>query len=140
MSKKRFSEKKLRQRREVLVARYEDCRKLIQSDVRTIMEQGSFTKPCTSDDFEDPGTELTASIATRRRSSCHLLLEAIHRIDAGSYGLCEDCANDIPDRRLELNPEVTTCILCQEARECFSSEPANPVESIHRNLKEATAS
>ena len=38
---------------------------------------------------------------------------AIARLDAGSYGVCASCGNDIAPRRLEVLPYATLCIVCQ---------------------------
>lgn len=32
-------------------------------------------------------------------------------------GFCNDCGNDIPDDRLEENPDAVTCYTCQDIRE-----------------------
>lgn len=32
-------------------------------------------------------------------------------------GFCNDCGNDIPDDRLEANPDAVTCYTCQDIRE-----------------------
>jgi RNA polymerase-binding transcription factor DksA len=37
------------------------------------------------------------------------VIEAIERLDAGSYGRCAVCGRDIDDERLEARPEVATC-------------------------------
>jgi RNA polymerase-binding transcription factor len=40
--------------------------------------------------------------------------EAIHRIDQGTYGVCMDCENEIPDVRLDAVPWTRVCIDCKE--------------------------
>lgn len=40
--------------------------------------------------------------------------EALDRIEAGSYGVCESCDRAIPVARLEALPYVTRCVECQE--------------------------
>lgn len=39
---------------------------------------------------------------------------ALERIDAGTYGVCSNCNNEIPEARLEANPAATECIDCSE--------------------------
>lgn len=43
--------------------------------------------------------------------------DALKRIDAGSYGLCEECEALIPPARLEVLPHARFCIACQSKRE-----------------------
>lgn len=39
---------------------------------------------------------------------------AMERIDRGTYGVCDNCDNEIPEARLEANPAATICIDCSE--------------------------
>ena len=39
---------------------------------------------------------------------------ALARIDAGTYGTCVDCGQQIPDARLEVRPEAARCVADQE--------------------------
>lgn len=36
--------------------------------------------------------------------------EALERMDAGTYGVCEECGEEIPQDRLEANPAARTCV------------------------------
>jgi len=61
----------------------------------------------------------------RQRKLISKLEEAIARIDAGTYGICEECGCDIGEERLIARPVTTMCIACkteQEHREKISSE------------------
>jgi DnaK suppressor protein len=42
---------------------------------------------------------------------------ALDRVAAGRYGLCEDCHQPIPPKRLEVRPTATLCVSCQAQRE-----------------------
>jgi RNA polymerase-binding transcription factor DksA len=41
--------------------------------------------------------------------------EALHRIDAGTYGRCEECGQEIPRERLDALPYARFCTKCAEA-------------------------
>ena len=45
------------------------------------------------------------------------VLQALARIDDGSYGSCTDCGTQLPDERLEARPEAARCIACQSTME-----------------------
>ncbi len=45
------------------------------------------------------------------------IYSALGRIAAGTFGICEDCQERIPQRRLRANPSATLCVECQETRE-----------------------
>jgi len=42
---------------------------------------------------------------------------ALKKIAKGTYGLCEECRNPIPPRRLNVLPYATYCVRCQETIE-----------------------
>lgn len=48
----------------------------------------------------------------RREQELHRIDLALARLDAGEYGLCVRCGEEIPARRLELDPAAPTCIGC----------------------------
>jgi DnaK suppressor protein len=43
--------------------------------------------------------------------------EALSRLDQGTYGSCVDCAQQLPDARLEARPEAARCVDCQQRAE-----------------------
>jgi len=56
--------------------------------------------------------------ATRRREqSLRDISVALSKIDAGDYGFCEECGEEIAEKRLEINPAVDYCIECSSKRE-----------------------
>jgi DnaK suppressor protein len=52
--------------------------------------------------------------------------EAIKRIDDKSYGVCVDCEEDIPEKRLLANPYFLTCVSCAEERETCLKQRKRP--------------
>jgi RNA polymerase-binding transcription factor DksA len=40
----------------------------------------------------------------------NLVIAALGRIDAGTYGICEACGEPIEKERLSANPAATTCV------------------------------
>lgn len=51
---------------------------------------------------------------------------ALERINAGGYGLCEDCGIDIPYARLQAYPAARRCIEHQEQHEKQYAEEGRP--------------
>jgi RNA polymerase-binding protein DksA len=39
------------------------------------------------------------------------------RLDAGTYGICDDCSRPISPERLQAIPYATLCVTCQSKRE-----------------------
>jgi DnaK suppressor protein len=43
------------------------------------------------------------------------IVDAIARIEDGTYGRCQNCGAEIPDERLEAVPTTTLCVACKQA-------------------------
>lgn len=56
-------------------------------------------------------------IGQRERNLARQILAALSRIDDGSYGVCQECDEQIPLKRLEIQPTSTLCVRCQQERE-----------------------
>ncbi len=55
---------------------------------------------------------MTRNLREREEMKLGGLLQALRRIEEGTYGLCTECGTSIPLDRLEVFPEVATCIDC----------------------------
>jgi DnaK suppressor protein len=54
--------------------------------------------------------------AARMNGRLNQVLEALERIENGSYGICVRCRGPIPFDRLEVIPETASCIRCGTAQ------------------------
>lgn len=45
------------------------------------------------------------------------IVAALERLDAGEYGMCAECGEAIAPARLQVLPEVQTCVRCQDRLE-----------------------
>jgi DnaK suppressor protein len=41
----------------------------------------------------------------------------LDRLDQGTFGICEECGEDISDERLKARPVTTLCINCKKTQE-----------------------
>lgn len=60
---------------------------------------------------------ISSQLSTRDSQKLHQIDKAIKKIDDNTFGICEDCEELISDKRLEVNPYFSTCIMCAEQRE-----------------------
>lgn len=58
-------------------------------------------------------SELLGQIEASRHR-IHQIDEALQRMDAGEYGICVDCGEQIPPDRLEVRPLSVRCVRCAE--------------------------
>ena len=59
--------------------------------------------------------------ANRRALMLRGIQAALERIDAGEYGRCQNCDEEIPSNRLEIEPTASYCIRCASELEQGSS-------------------
>lgn len=55
---------------------------------------------------------MAQATARRRAQERRRLQAAVARIDAGAFGHCTDCGDDLSPRRLDLDPAVARCLDC----------------------------
>jgi DnaK suppressor protein len=74
---------------------------------------------------EDPGDQalsstmesLKVSLQDTERQELGRIVQALQKIEDGTYGTCMDCGQAISERRLNSYPTAARCISCQEAFE-----------------------
>ena len=79
------------------------------------------------DNFPDPtdraSLEADRNFMLRIRDREHKLIKkiksALDRIDNGTFGVCEDCGEDIAIQRLRARPVTTQCIDCKTKEEAL---------------------
>jgi len=80
------------------------------------MEQTAFPDPTDQASME---TDLNFDlrIKDRERKLIRKIDQAVNRIKAGEFGICEACGGDISIKRLQARPVTTLCIECKTAQE-----------------------
>jgi DnaK suppressor protein len=78
-------------------------------------------------------TDHTEAVLATANSQRTEVLNALQRIQEGTYGTCVDCGATIPEGRLEARPEAARCVSCQSRR-----DRRPPVRT--RAIMQATAS
>ncbi|GAA4965215.1 TraR/DksA family transcriptional regulator [Actinoplanes utahensis] len=79
----------------------------------------SASRDSNADDEHDPEgatvgferAQLTALLNAGRRRVAEVD-DALARLDAGAYGVCESCARPIPPERLAVRPFARRCVAC----------------------------
>lgn len=62
----------------------------------------------------DRDRELALMLADREREKLTHVDDALKRIEAGTYGICESCEEEIDKERLAAMPFTKLCLSCQE--------------------------
>jgi DnaK suppressor protein len=78
-----------------------------------------------SDSPQDPadaGTNLsendrTQAVLEAAKVQLRAVLDALDRVEQGTYGTCADCGSPIPEGRLDARPEAARDVKCQSRRD-----------------------
>jgi len=102
-------------RREAIVKEAKDeIAKYISGENRqlvdTALDEGDWAVVDISEDIN------LRRLATHRKA-LHDVDESLRKIEEGSYGICEECGEQIGEKRLSVLPAATLCVICQGNKE-----------------------
>lgn len=114
-------------------ARLEEFRQILHEQMEQLLRDAERTVSEMNDEktnFPDPTDRASLEsdrnfelrIRDRERKLINKIQEALGRIEAGTFGICEVCEEDISEARLKARPVTTLCIDCkmeQEKKERF---------------------
>lgn len=108
----------LKNLREVLVRRRDALRMALAGDLSLLKELAAQNSADMIDNALDTAQdEISSQLAEVESRELSSIENAIKRMDAGVYGLCEGCETNIPLARLQALPYATHCIQCQREKE-----------------------
>ena len=55
---------------------------------------------------------MAQALETRRQGRMHRIDDALQRIGSGDYGYCTQCGEEIPAKRLAIDPTNERCVHC----------------------------
>jgi RNA polymerase-binding transcription factor len=55
---------------------------------------------------------MAQAVEARRRNSLRQIDAALKRLESDDYGYCVSCDEDIPVKRLEIDPAIDRCVSC----------------------------
>jgi len=59
-------------------------------------------------------SNILTKLSERDISKLVKIKHALEKIEDGTFGECEECGEDIAEKRLMAKPDVVTCVFCQE--------------------------
>lgn len=115
---KKLPKKELKRFRGILEQRRTQLMELVEAT----REQGiGFAREDLPDEVDlattESGRAMNLMLRDRERVLLRKIDKALAKIDAGEYGLCENCGDPIEVKRLEARPVTDMCILCKEEQE-----------------------
>lgn len=107
--------------------KYPDIRRDLERQRSAILEEAGevLTNRPDLEAFPDVSDQASAEvdqnfsmrIRDRERRLLKKIDEALDRMSASTYGICERCGGDIPYKRLKARPVTTLCIECKTLEE-----------------------
>ena len=103
-------------------------RNLLNEQLEEALKQGDLTLEDMTDNneiFADPADRATMEadrtftlrIRDRERKLIKKIRSALTRLDTGTFGVCEDCGDEIGVPRLKARPVTRLCINCKSKQE-----------------------
>ena len=95
-------------------------KKILESQLDRLAQE-----PVSDNQSQDDGDQAVSSTLEMLRNSIQSseyeefsrIQAALDSISAGTYGICQDCGQDISEKRLKYYPNAQRCLACQEAAE-----------------------
>lgn len=106
-----------RQRLEQLLTELEDSSRTLaneQGDTGELSRIDQHPAEAASELTEQERDDAVRTIVEGQRQE---VLDALARLEAGTFGRCVECGNDVPDERLDARPEAARCVSCQQELE-----------------------
>ncbi|MBW1705141.1 MAG: RNA polymerase-binding protein DksA [Deltaproteobacteria bacterium] len=103
--------------KKLLTKRLDDLLVEANKTVTGMTDQGqNFPDPTDRASLESD-RNFTLRIRDRERRLIAKIKNALDRLDIGTFGICEECGEDISDKRLKARPVTTLCINCKKKQE-----------------------
>lgn len=102
--------------RQMLRERIEELRAEAGKTVGTMDEEENFPDPTDRASMESNRNSMLR-MRDRERKLIFKIQQALERLEAGVYGVCEECGEEIGIARLEARPVTTLCIQCKSDQE-----------------------
>ena len=113
--------------RKVLVRRRDALRNALSGDWSMLQELRTESKGDVVDFAVDAvQDEISSQLAEVESRELAYIENALDRMQAGGYGLCEHCNLTIPLARLQALPYATLCIRCQREAEKAGGSRSSP--------------
>ncbi|NTU42763.1 MAG: TraR/DksA family transcriptional regulator [Nitrospirales bacterium] len=108
--------------KKLLIQKREDLVREAKSEIKKFKDgERKQLADSVMDDGDLSVADLTEDISLRQLSSHRDTLvkidAAIRKLDEGTYGICDDCGEDISEERLKVLPFAIYCRDCQEKKE-----------------------
>src|SRR5579862_1230356 len=100
----------------MLETRRYEVEEQVRQNIRSFRDADRVDTVRPTDDLTDDlaQKDLDYAVAELQAQKLKNVVAALTRLEAGDYGICHECGEEIPAKRLGALPFATTCLSCQE--------------------------
>ncbi len=89
---------------------FQQLGKEYRSEIDTVLDEGDKA-------LSDLAEETNLTLVDLRKDTLEKIDHALKKLEEGTYGVCEDCGNEISEQRLKALPFAVHCVECKQRRE-----------------------
>ena len=117
-----MDEARARQRLDETLAELDETAGKVREETDEFRDQAAHESGALSQHPAEYGTDVTNRmeqnlLLEEAEQERERVLDALHRLDEGTYGICVDCGQPIDEGRLEARPQAARCLACEEKAE-----------------------
>jgi DnaK suppressor protein len=110
-------EEKKRFFKELLTQRLEELTAEANKSVGSISDLNEKYYDLVDQAMVEADIDFSVRLRERQGKLIDKIKSALERLDQGIYGICEECGEEIGEKRLEARPVTTLCINCKKKQE-----------------------
>jgi DnaK suppressor protein len=114
---RRMEKKKIEYFKDLLEKRLQELLTEAGSTVSDMTDSKEYFPDPTDRASHESDRNFVLRIRDRERKLIIKIKEALARIDDGTFGICEECGDEIGEERLHVRPVTTLCINCKTESE-----------------------
>jgi len=120
--KVKMARERYQELRQILEERRREILSEVQEKIRDVRTEGALGEAqgvldaaeTSEADIQD---DIEFALIQMKSETLHKIVEALGRLDEGTFGYCFECGDEISERRLRALPFAVRCKDCEEARE-----------------------
>ncbi len=105
--------------KKLLQSRLEELLREAEKTVQDMSDNGTFSPDPADRASIETDRNFLLRIRERERKLIAKIREALERIENGTFGICENCGDEIDIERLKARPVTTLCIECKRKQEAL---------------------
>lgn len=103
--------------KKLLLTRRDEVQKQISKTTHEYVEKDEMLADAVDQAAAETDLNMAMQMKNRDREIIVQIDEALRRLEAGSFGECESCGEDIAEARIKAFPFTTLCIDCKSQQE-----------------------